>query len=234
MSNGAVGARQVGEFPNMDRKVVRSRKNPIDKCTIVSIFPKAIKEVKPAVEPGIFDIPAGTFDIPGISIVGGSSWWKDINEDQPLLEIPVSSPQVAEAVINDYCRGLLAYRPGTQQPGLFFVLGPKTVADVKREFAIMLKEAKQKQDAWFLELIRIADSLWARSNGNPLAIHNDMRLAAEQLSISDKPWMQDFKAMQMVNCKYCGALKNPEYPVCGSCRAVDMTHPLAKEIKFAQ
>lgn len=232
--NAEVGSRQVGEFPNMDRKVIRSRKNPIDKCTIVSILPKDIKEYKPSIEPGVFEIPAGTYERPSTLLVGGSSWWKDVNEDQPLLEIPVSSVQVADAVINDCIKSMLGYKAGISEPGLFFILGDENPLIITSKYKTEIARRKALQDSWFHSLVLMADALWARSNGNPLSIHNDMRLAAEQLNLSDKPWIRDYKTMEMVPCFACGTLKNPGYPVCPNCRAIDQTSPLAKDIQFAK
>lgn len=233
MPSGAVGARQVGEFPNNDRKVIRSKKNPIDKCTIVSIFPKYIKETKPSIEPGIFEIQPGTYESPSTLPVGSSSWWKDINDTQPLLEIPVSSVQVADAIIRDYNVATLGYRAGKQAPGLFFVLGAITIDEIKKIYFAKLLEVKLQQDAWFLALTKIADSLWARSNGNPLSIHDDMRLAANCLNLVDKPWLKDYKMIEMIKCNGCGSLKNPGFPVCPVCKVIDQNHPGAKDLKFA-
>src|SRR6266576_4523463 len=93
--------------PLFNRKLIRAMKNPMDKCTIVSIFPKVIDEVKYTIEPGRFHIEPGTFEKPSILVVGSSSWWREIDVEQPMLEIPNSSIQIAESVIKDYCNGLL-------------------------------------------------------------------------------------------------------------------------------
>jgi hypothetical protein len=224
------------EFTNSllnNRRLIRSIKNPMDKCTIVSIFPKEIDEVKHTIEPGKFHIPAGTFEKPAILVVGSSSWWKDIDADQPMLEIPVSSIQIAESVIKDYCNGFLACNMADLMPGLFFALGEHTVMDIKLKYKEKLNEVKIRQDNWYKILVRLADSLWARSNGNPLVICDEMRLAAKSLNFNEKPWLKDFVMMEKVPCKACGTLKNPEYPVCPLCKAIDMSHPTAKDIKFA-
>lgn len=233
MANAEVGARQVGEFPNMDRKVIRSRRNPIDKCTIISILPKLIEEPKPSIEPGFFRILPGSYDKPSILVIGGSSWWKDVNEDQPLLEIPVSSVQVADAVINDCIKSMLGYKAGISEPGLFFVLGEESSIAISMKYKAELVKRKTLQDSWFHSLVLMADALWARSNGNPLSIHNDMRLAAQELNLNDKPWIRDYKTMEMIKCFACGTLKSPDYPVCPACKAIDMSNPSAKDIKFA-
>lgn len=215
------------------RKLIRSMKNPMDKCTIVSIFPKMIDEVKHTIEPGKFHIPAGSFDEPSILVVGSSSWWRDIDVEQPMLEIPVGSIQVANSVINDYCNGMLGCNMSDSMPGLFFVQGALNVMEIKLRYKEKLNEVKDRQDNWYKILVRLADSLWARSNNNPLVICDEMRLAARSLNYNDKPWLQDFVMSQQVQCKACGSLKNPNFPVCLVCKSIDLTHPAAKDVKFA-
>lgn len=228
------GLKQVGEFVNLNsRRMIRSQKNPLDKCTIVSIFPKSISERKYTIEPGLFNIPAGSYENPSTLVVGPSSWWKDYDFEQPMLEIPHSSIQIADSVIVDYCSGLLGFIAGEAMPGLFFILGNISQVDIKLKYKEEIEKAKVKQDSWFKILVRIGDSLWARTNGNPLVIADEMRLAAKSLNINDKPWLKDFITVEMKPCPACGNLRNPMYPVCQSCKNIDSTHPLAKELKFA-
>jgi hypothetical protein len=222
------------EIPNLGkRRMIRSAKNPMDKCTVVSIFPKAIDEVKFTIEPGHFSIEPGTFENPAILVVGSSSWWKDIDFEQPLLEIPTGSIAVAESIVNDYCNGMLGCDMVTAMPGLFFVMGTATVADIKTKYTEKLEEVKNKQDNWYRNLVAMADSLWARTNGNPLTIASDMRLAARSLNLNDKPWLKDFQMAKLTPCVACGSMRDVAYPICPSCRAIDKTHPLASELKFA-
>lgn len=229
---GATPMQFTGAMLN-GRRLIRSVKNPMDKCTIVSIFPKDIEEVKHTIEPGRFKIKGGTFERPSILVVGSSSWWKDIDVDQPMLEIPCSSIQIAQSVINDYCNGMLGCNMADAMPGLFFALGEHSLFDIQSKYKDKIAETKVKQDNWYKILVRLADSLWARSNGNPLVIADEMRLAAKSLNFNEKPWLKDFQTVEMVNCKACGALKNPMYPVCPACKAVDLSHPDAKTLKFA-
>src|SRR3977135_3942063 len=122
------------------RRLIRAYKNPMDKCTIVSIFPKVIDEVKPTIEPGKFHIPEGTYENPATLVVGSSSWWKDIDVDQPMLEIPNSSIQIADSVIKDYCNGMLGCNMADAMPGLFFVLGEVSILDIKVKYKAKLDE----------------------------------------------------------------------------------------------
>src|SRR5260370_33994851 len=89
------------------RKAIRAQTNPMDRCTIVSIFPKEINEEKITLFPGKFKIPAGSLENPGILVIGSDSWWKDYDFYQPLLEILNYSIQHSDSIIIDYCNSIL-------------------------------------------------------------------------------------------------------------------------------
>jgi len=181
----------VGEFPGMqqtNRRTIRAPINPMDRSTVVSILPKRIIERKATLQPSTFELSPGTFENPSVLVIGPSSWWREVDENQPLLEIPVSSVQIADAIVRDYCNGLLACNMADQMPGIFYLPGEYTVEKVKKEQPLLLQKALANQKKWFMELIRIADILWSRSNGNPLSISDDSRLACRELNIQNKPW----------------------------------------------
>lgn len=227
------GTTQMQPYMHGKRRLIKSQRNPMDRCTVISIFPKDIDEYKCTIEPGRFHIPAGTYENPGLLIVGSSSWWKDIDVEQPMLEIVVSSIQVANSVINDYCNGMLGCNMADAMPGLFFVLGEVNPMEIRMRYKEKLNETKIKQDNWYTVLVKLADSLWARSNNNPLCISDEMRLAARSLNLNDKAWLKDFQMTELTRCKFCGGMRNPLYPICPVCKAIDPTHELAKDVKFA-
>jgi hypothetical protein len=215
---------QVGEFPGINvpanRRTVRSPVNPLDKSTVVSILPKFISERKATIQPGTFELSPGTFDKPSILVVGTSSWWREVDENQPLLEITVSSIQVADSIVRDYSNGILGCNMDDIQPGLFYIPGEFSVEGIKKQHMPSLLKAQAQQRRWFLELIKLADILWSRSNGNPLAISDDARMACKQLNITNKPWLGDLQTAELVRCIACGSLRNPEFPICQSCHAI--------------
>jgi hypothetical protein len=225
---------QVGQFPGIQelrRRTVRQPVNPMDRATVVSIYPKDIEEVKHTIEPGRFRIKAGSYETPTLLVVGPSSWWREIDEDQPLLEIPVSSIQIADSVVRDYCNGILASNMGDTMPGLFYVPGEHTIQTIKKSYLAELDKAAAKQKKFYTVLVMLADALWARSQGNPLAISDDMRMAARELNLTEtKDWMRDFKMVNQVRCKACGSLKNPEFPICASCHFPDPDHPMTAKL----
>lgn len=217
----------------LNRRTVRAPVNASDKSTIVSIYPRAITEVKHTIEPGVFNIPPGSYDKPATLVVGPSSWWKELEADQPLLEIPQYSNVVADSVVKDYCNGLLGCNMGDAMPGLFYVEGKFGPLDIIMKYKDRLEEATRKQKNWYMILCQMADALWATSQGNPRTISEIMRIAAKDLGFDDKPWIKDFQLAAMVRCEGCGGLKDPRYPICPSCKMIDQSHPKAKDIKFA-
>lgn len=228
----------VGEFPglqNPNRRTIRAPVNPMDKSTIVSILPKQIYERKITIQPGVFQLGPGTFDNPAILVVGSSSWWREVDIEQPLLEIPISSIQIADSIVKDYCNGLLACNMDDLMPGLFYLPGEIAAEVIKSEHQALLLKAQANQKRWYAELVRIADILWSRTNGNPLSISDDARLACRELNITNKPWLGDIQTMELVRCVACGSLRNPQFPICQTCKAIaDPARAKQLGLTFAQ
>ncbi len=213
----------VGGFPGLhelSRRTVRAPINPMDRSTVVSIYPKDITERKVTIEPGVFHITPGRFDNPSILVVGSSSWWREIDPDQPLLEIPISSIQIADSIVRDYSNGLLGCNMGDTMPGLFYIQGEKSLLEIRKDYKAQLDEANTKQRRWYEALVKLGDILWSRSNGNPLAISEDMKLAAQELGLKEKPWLKDFTTMELEHCPACGQLRDSKFPVCQHCKTV--------------
>lgn len=228
----------VGEFPGlhqMNRRTIRAAVNPLDKSTVVSIYPKRIMERKATIQPNEFELAPGSFNKPSVLVVGPSSWWREVDENQPLLELPVSSIQIADSIVRDYANGLLGCNMQDQMPGIFYLPGEYTSERVVKEHQPLLVSAQAKQKKWFLELVRMADILWSRSNGNPLSISDDARMACKELNISNKPWLGDLQQAELVRCIACGSLRNQLFPICQTCKAI-ADPELAKKLNltFAQ
>lgn len=211
----------IGTFASGFKKAaIRQQTNPLDVCTVVSIYPKEIDEIKHTIQPGRFVIAPGTYEKPALLTVGSSSWWKELEEDQPLLEIPNGSVQVANAIVVDYCNGLLACDMAEAMPGLFWIPGKIELATLLTKHRVELDRARVRQNNWYAELIKMADALWSRSQGNPLAISDDMRLAARSLGQNAKEWLQDYQVTETSRCPACGTLRNTAFPMCANCKTV--------------
>lgn len=217
-------------FGSRKKKVIRSVRNIYDKATIVSIFPQEITEIKATVQPGEFVVPAGSYERPGILVIGPSSYMRNMDaEEMPMMEIPISAVQMAESIIIDYCNGLIGGDSANSMPGMFFLPGERSLVQILKENRDLLNIARDKQTKWYNELVRIADIDWARSNGNPISVSDQSRLAASELNKKDKPWMQDFKTVELKPCRFCGHLRNDLFPICPNCKQITDTAK-AKEL----
>jgi len=225
---------QVGEFPTNDKKIKRAMHNPMDRATIVSILPVVIEEIKPTVYPGRFLVAPGSVAKPAVLTIGPSVWYSQMPNDGPINEITHSAVQMADSIIRDYCNGMLGCDMDARRPGLFFISGEVSAAKVSMAYASELSIAESKQRAWFAELVKQADNLWARSNNDPMVIWDMMRIAAVELGMTNKDWLRDTLAMEKVKCIGCGFLRDPNFPICPTCKLIDQAHPLAKDLKFAQ
>jgi hypothetical protein len=224
-------------------KVQRLSRNPNDKTSIVSIYPNEIIDYKPTAFPNEHRVPAAPVGDIVVAVMESASWFREMPDEQPFLEIPISSHLVAAAVINDYCSGLLGYAANSRMPGLFVIPGAHTKETAKKymdmtsqvTFTEMLTKAQKMQRDWYAELVKLADIDWSRTSGNPLSISNLARQAAEMLGLAnDKNWMADISTMQKINCKACGTLVLPNFPVCPNCKAiVDEEKAKVLNIKFA-
>lgn len=203
----------------ISRQLIRVPVSPLDKSTIVSIYPKPIHETHHTISPGVFDIPAGTHDNPATLIIGASSWFRDFDPEQSPIEIPDSSVTVAKAVVQGYASGLIGCDMGSKMIGLFYVLGSKSVKEIKTEHKVALDEAHEKQNNWFKELIAMTDSLWARSDQNPRVVSNDAILACNELQ-EHRNWLNAFATTKKNNCPACRTLIAQDVIVCPNCKII--------------
>lgn len=194
--------------------------DPNDKSTVVSIYPRVLFDRKVSLFPGVFKVEPGYANAPATLTLGPSHWMLNIPLEDRSIAYPVSSYRVATAFVQDKIKAFHCYTPDAM-PGVFVLHGVHDSIAVLKNNVKEIKEAAEKQKRWYEALVKEADVLWARTNGNPLAISNDARLAAEQLQLGEgKTWMQDFKTLQMTNCPACGVLRNGNFPICGNCRTI--------------
>lgn len=219
-------------FSTRKNRIPIGPQNPMDKSTVVSIYPIDLDERKQTIQPGRFIIPAGTRKQPSILIVGTSTYWVDKDEDN-VFEVANSSVQVANSIVLDYRIGIQeASHSDDIGPGLFWIAGcrfnedghsadyNKTLKWVMSDFSKRLDAAETGQREWYLRLVNQADSLWAQSNGNPLAISSLMKMAARELEITDKEWLKNYKEAEKQTCKACGFRANPDAILCQNCRFI--------------
>lgn len=218
-------------------KIQRAPVNPLDKATIVSIYPEEIVSINHTIFPGRFVIPGAADGDFNVLTVGTSYWVKEMPEDQPYLEMVVPATEVARSIIEDWSIGILGVGEN-RAPGLFYLPGEfnKTTIQLFPEFKVKMGTIKSRQKAWFLELVSLADKFWVRTNGQPAAIPDTCKMAALMLNINEKPWLNKNESLaELIRCVACGSLRNSSYPVCPTCKAViDVDKAKGLKIQFAQ
>jgi hypothetical protein len=218
-------------------KIQRAPVNPMDKATIVSIYPEEIISINHTIFPGRFSIPGTAENDFNILVVGTSYWVKEMPDEQPFLEMTVPATEVARSIIDDWSNGLLGIREN-RAPGLFYLPGEfdKDTIKMAPTFAVKLVTAKSRQKAWFIDLVSLADKFWVRTNGQPAAIPDTCKMAAMQLNIKEKEWLNKNETIaELIRCVACGSLRNSTYPVCPTCKAViDVERAKSLKIQFAQ
>ena len=239
------GASIKNQTTNIGKKVIYTLpKNPMDKCTIVSIYPRDLEATFSTVFPGRYVIPKGSPDNPSFLVIeSGSTFLASTLERMPPTEIQHSSYMLAKSIIDDTIP-TMNLSGSTQGPGVFWVYGEfRSLAELKDykhrdnglSFAAMLDNAKLRQTKYWTAVIDEADYLWANGQGNPRVIPQDAKMAAEILGMSKtKPWMATSIALDLKPCKACGEMINYIYPVCKFCHAViDTKKAKDLDIQFA-
>jgi len=203
-------------------------KNPADRATVVSVFPKEIDEVKPTIFPRRFVIPAAAKDDFSLLTLEGASYYRPSTTGQAPMEIPINAMALAVSVVNDYLNATWLVSRNARCPGVFAIAGEYNKTNIMnykapdgRSFAELLEFYRGIQKLWFIQVMEAADAFWASTSGNPRSIPEDARIAATLMGLEKtKPWMANVVASQLENCKSCGEMINVTYPVCRYCHAV--------------
>lgn len=218
-------------------------RNPMDKTTIVSIYPRNIVDDKPTLFPSRFVIPAakdGEFSL--LVIEGASYFLSSMIGNQPPTEVQVNSMMLAESILRDSIPTMNLVT-NSARPGVFSIPGGFNRISILnyvhpdgRKFKELLATAREWQMNYWTAVIDEADYFWSKSQGNPKTIPEDAKLAARIMGVEkQKPWMSNVVASELINCKACGELVNPIFPVCKHCHVI-INEERAKElnIQFAK
>lgn len=202
------------------RRPPKSDTNPYDRATIFSVFPREIIDrTKVTLQPNLFIIPPGKPDLPSRLVVEPAVWWRDIDPEQELLEIPVSAVVLAHSIVTDHNNSIMGANAGDAVPGIFYVPGDIALKELAEKYQTLWDNAILKQRRWYEMLVKLGDALWARTNGNPLAVDDLMRLACIELGLT-RDWATLVQRMAMIPCSACGNLRNPAFPICSHCKNV--------------
>lgn len=199
--------------------------------SVISILPYEIRESKPNLYPGNFTIPAGNVLAPGVLSVAVSRFYIPMAFGAPSMTAHSPAYEVARSIVNDYVGALLGAGED-MRPGIFVVdKRYKSSEEAKADLINELPKHLEAQRKWFFSLVNMADQDF-RKHGRIDAVSDLQKLAAKELNIRDRPWLQDITQLSINNCPACFAPVNALAAICGSCRYVLDEAKYAK-MKFA-
>lgn len=185
-------------------------------CTVVSIMPFALKERKPQIHPGYFQIPpAKDGKIQCLPIGESIHWMVQPFEKMPPIKIVETSKSIARSIVNDFVESQLAV-DADAAPGLFFVEGHYTPDGIRQQYRTRLELAKEMQGRWFVNLVRMADDDWAKVHQHQ-AISDLQRHAATALGLIDREWLSVALDNMMTRCPLCREMVSPDAIVHATC-----------------
>ena len=188
----------------------------MQKNTLISLYPLPIRESKPGLIPGYYELEAGSLSEPQMLEVGPAVYHHyvgrgagDNGGDFVVKEIMPG--ELAEAIVHDFTSSSVEYND-TCSPALFWVEGLFDVS--KEEHREAAKSAYKKQEKWFEKLINLADTDWSRLQ-DPRQISDIQRLAAKHFDL-DRNWAVE-PSKDFINCEMCATPVKAHAVICPQC-----------------
>jgi hypothetical protein len=184
-------------------------------CTVVSVLPYKLDENKP-VSRGSFQMPAvarGDVAVLLVDLYYTRNFYVD--HDRGNIDLVVPPEEVAASIANDHIRATIHTTEGAR-PGIFYVRGNFTSAEIRTKFPAELKKAMTEQDNWFKRLVKVADDTWQRYRRHNM-ISDQHRDAARSLGLK-REWADEMKPENTVQCVYCTSIISQDALVCPVCR----------------
>jgi hypothetical protein len=185
-------------------------------CTVISLVPFAIKEVKPQIIPGYFQIPpCKDGDIQCLPVGESIHWMESPFHKMPPIKLTETSVAIARSIVNDYIEAQLATDTDVS-PGLFWVEGHYSKERAKEELRDKISLMRERQKRWFINLVKIADDDWAQSHQHKF-ISDVQRHAARALGMRDREWLTIVLESEMVQCPMCKEYVRPDAIIHSAC-----------------
>ena len=198
-------------------------------ATVISIYPKEVREKKPGLIPEEYIIPPGTPKEPSSAIIGDATFFHHQPLGMPAFRSVAPGEEVAKSIVNDFIKAQLKYDTNSH-PGLMWIPGTMPMDTFKFKHKDDLKALEQRQTRWFIALIKDADDDWRKFHQHRM-ISDIQRFAAEQMKLV-REWMKVDEAADMLDCKACGTRIPNFVVVCPNCRVI-VDPEKAKGLVFA-
>lgn len=200
-------------------------------ATVVSIYPFELKELKPGLNPGFFQIPAcESYDNPILFFVGPSTYNVYLGEKRNF-PVEVEAIKMARSIVNDVITSHIEYKADEgAHAGLMAIEGEISEQILKVKYKGQLQELKDAQTKWFKRLVVLADNDWEKYHTH-VSISDLQRKAVQMLNLS-RPYMDVIKSDIPMICPVCQDLIPVGAIVCKTCKAV-LDPVKYKEFQFA-
>jgi hypothetical protein len=201
-------------------------------ATVVSILPQSIYEQKPGLAPSTYRIDGVEKGDIEVLIVADNRYIMHVMDQERPITVPVPCDEVARAVVDDYVHSQLAVSDDPPAcPGLFWVEGGHTKADIEENFGESLAISRIKQNNWFKNLVHLGDDDWNKYHQHRM-ISDIQRIAAKDLGLS-RDWLSVTDAVDVPRCPACGStVAFREAVICSICRCI-LNAERYNEFKFA-
>lgn len=202
-------------------------------CTVVSLVPFPIREVKPGLIPGTFEIPAAQNETPTCITVDKAMHYVYLDETRGSLQVRDSPDEVARSIVDDFVNSQLCISEDCR-PGLFYLVGNYTPVEVKAKFKDRLEDEIRIQRNWLQAIARMADDDWNKYHQHNV-VSDFQRIAAKLLSWrpEDHPWMSNRTVAESNRCPSCMTLTDKGVVVCPNCKAI-LDPEKYKTLQFAK
>lgn len=189
-------------------------------CTVVSLVPFKIKEFKPGLIPGYFELKESDGKVPSVLVVGDAKHNVYIDDTRGSLGIRDASDEVARSIVEDFKDSQLGISDGIS-PAIFWVPGSYTAKEIMEKFPSELAAANLSQKRWFIEVCKIADNDWNQTHKHT-SISDFQRKAAELLGYTKESheWMAPSLVMSSQRCPACNSSVSAGIIVCPNCRCI--------------
>lgn len=188
-------------------------------CTVVNFLPYSMEEVKPGLIPERFYIPASQDGKPGILHVKDARSNLYIRDGR-TYPISHSAEEVSKAIVNDYNIAQLE-ADTTAHPAVFWIFGKisATALLTDEKYKDTIAEAKQRQNKWFMRLIKRADDDWNKYKQHRM-ITDIQRYAAQNMGMTNKEWFHSPEPEEFVKCPACRSMVEITSAICHNCKFV--------------
>lgn len=189
-------------------------------CTVVSFVPFRLKEDKPGLVPPYFLIKESDTIDPQVLHIKKALHYVYLDDTRGSLQVRDSPDEVARSVVEDYIGSQLRVDENSR-PGLFWVPGKWSAAEVKIKFKDKIAEVLKKQNSWFVQICRLADDDWNKFHQHNV-VSDFQRKAAHLIGWrrEEHEWMNAKSTEGSKTCPSCSMLNAPNIVVCPSCKCI--------------